>query len=312
MPLVSIIIPVYNVEQYIRKALYSVIRQSYTNLEIIIVNDCSPDNSLAICKELLEEDNRITIIDRKVNGGLSQARNDGIEAASGKYIYFFDSDDFLDEKAIEKMVLKAEKEELDILGINAKIWERDNCTNYINCSYPDNILCGEDYLVRMIKTDHIYEPVWLYLYRLDIIKENNLRFAKGRLFEDEVWTSQILLISKRVSYLDYAGYNYLKREGSITTSSTVDRKKFIHHSENCHEMFDLSIRITSSENKKLYRDYIARMYMESVKYLNYSDKKEKRLIDYSFIKENIHGSRSVIIYMLFLLNKKLFFKLKGK
>lgn len=106
---VSIIIPIYNVEQYLAQCLDSVINQTYKNIEIICVNDCSLDNSFRILDEYSKNDKRIKIINRENNGGLSAARNTGLDNASGKYIYFLDSDDWIDLDYIEKMLNAADK-----------------------------------------------------------------------------------------------------------------------------------------------------------------------------------------------------------
>ena len=119
---VSIIIPVYNVEQYLAQCLDSVINQTYKNIEIICVNDCSLDNSFKILDEYSKNDKRIKIINRENNGGLSAARNTGLDNASGKYIYFLDSDDWIDLDYIEKMLNAAIKNEVEVV-LNTNIIE---------------------------------------------------------------------------------------------------------------------------------------------------------------------------------------------
>lgn len=119
---VSIIIPIYNVEQYLAQCLDSVINQTYKNIEIICVNDCSLDNSFRILDEYSKNDKRIKIINRENNGGLSAARNTGLDNASGKYIYFLDSDDWIDLDYIEKMLNAAIKNDVEVV-LNTNIIE---------------------------------------------------------------------------------------------------------------------------------------------------------------------------------------------
>lgn len=124
MKKVSVIIPIYNVDQYLTKCLESVINQTYKNLEIICVNDCSSDNSYTILEEYFQKDNRIKIIYREKNGGLSAARNSGLDVATGEYIYFIDSDDWIGLDYIDGMVKAIEKANTDIV-LNTNIQSVD-------------------------------------------------------------------------------------------------------------------------------------------------------------------------------------------
>ena len=124
--LVSVIIPIYNVEQYIEKCLDSVINQTYKDLEIICVNDCSPDNSAQILLEYAQRDTRIKIVNREKNGGLSAARNTGLDEAKGEYVYFIDSDDWIDLDYIEKMVSAITFSKTDVVVNTNVIQEFEN------------------------------------------------------------------------------------------------------------------------------------------------------------------------------------------
>ena len=124
-PLISIIVPVYNVEKYLNRCIESIVAQTYTNLEIILVNDGSPDNSAQICESWREKDNRITIL-HKENGGLSDARNKGLEVANGEYVSFIDSDDFVHSLYIEALYTMCKNTNTKIAVCNFRRFEKDD------------------------------------------------------------------------------------------------------------------------------------------------------------------------------------------
>lgn len=175
-PKVSIIIPVYNVEKYIRQCLESVINQTYKNIEIIVINDGTKDGSMKIVEEYLE-DKRIKIINKN-NGGLSSARNKGIEEATGEYIYFLDSDDWIEKDTIE--VLVKNSKDVDIIGANFFYFDEITKIKEKNKDISDDIEKGEYSL------NHCTEiMVWNKLYKYSFLKEKNLTFIEGIIHEDE-------------------------------------------------------------------------------------------------------------------------------
>lgn len=304
---VSVIIPVYNVEKYIRKSIESVINQTYKNLEIIIVDDGSPDNCPTICDEYSQVDSRIKVIHQS-NQGLSGARNTGISVATGDYLLFVDSDDYLNNNTVEKLVERMVSCSLDILGFNVTVIKDGEKNKYVKKDYSQEVLNGVDYLIRMIKIDHIYEPVWMYMYKTSLIRDNNIRFKKERLFEDEIWTPEILLCAEKVGYIDIEGYNYIIREGSITTTSTNNSKKFDNHSLNCMFLLNLACQINDKSKKRIFCDHVARLYMETAKYLSPEEQKTKMNIE--LIRKNIYGLKSYSKYILFRYFRPLYFLLK--
>lgn len=305
--LVSVIVPVYNVESYLERSLDSIINQTYKALEIIIINDGSTDSSPRICDSYKLKDSRIKVI-HQGNKGLSEARNAGMSVANGVYYYFVDSDDFLESDIIETLVFEMRSNELDIIGYNVYV-ENKSSKPYVNHLYSNDILRGEDYLIRMIKAHCVCEPVWMYMYRAELIISHQMKFSKGRLFEDEIWTPEILLYADKVKYIEKLGYHYIIRPGSITSDNEHSNKKFDNHSANCRYLMNLLPLFSSCSNRDLFADHVARLYMESAKYI-LSDKSINKRIDYNLISSNIKGLKSWIKYILFRYFRNVYFYLK--
>lgn len=213
--LVSVIVPVYNVEKYLNKCVDSIISQTHTNLEIILVNDGSSDNSPNICDEYASLDSRIKVV-HKVNGGLSDARNAGLDVATGDYITFVDSDDYIESESVE-LLLKALKENnVPISLMHANIVNSDYS---IRGTQTDNSRSVKVYSAleycKGVCEKYLSESVCDKLFESAIF--NGRRFEKGRLNEDFFFLSQLLLDGVSVANLEFAGYNYYHREGSITS-----------------------------------------------------------------------------------------------
>lgn len=206
MDKISVIIPVYNVERYLRECLDSIINQTYRNLEIICIDDGSPDNSINILKDYSKIDNRI-FIKQQQNRGLSKARNEGIKISTGKYLIFVDSDDWLPLDAIELLYKKIKKENSDIV-----IGGRITITNFKRENF---IPTGEDinftfekYLEYSMKKKEFRAVAWGKLYKKEIIEKNNLEFPKGLLYEDLLFVLKYLYYSEKISILSKEIYYY--------------------------------------------------------------------------------------------------------
>ncbi|MBQ9737112.1 MAG: glycosyltransferase family 2 protein [Clostridia bacterium] len=199
--LVSVIVPIYKVEEYLENCVESIINQTYPNLEIILVDDGSPDNCPKICDEYAEKDERIKVIHKK-NGGLSDARNAGIEVATGEFIYCVDSDDSIEDCAIEVAVEKAKELNADIVATTIK-----KQSNRFDCLVGD----GE----TMFKTlfERFCWEGWGKLILRDLFAD--IRFPVGKLFEDLGCIPYIFLKAKKVVLMDNGMYLYTIREDSI-------------------------------------------------------------------------------------------------
>lgn len=222
--LVSIIIPIYKVEKYINKCVDSVINQTYKNLEIILVDDGSPDECPQICDAYAKKDDRITVI-HKLNGGLSSARNAGLDVCKGEYICFVDSDDYVSSSYIEKMYEAIVKYKADMVICGVELVDE----NY-------NILVNNDYSLKpeLISknevVDRLFEPknvpyvvAWNKMYSRKIW--DNLRYPLGKIHEDEFVAYDILKNSSNGIYLlDDKLYFYMQRQSSIMGSLQTNEK----------------------------------------------------------------------------------------
>lgn len=211
--LVSVIVPVYNVENYIEKCLDSIINQTYENLEIIVVNDGSGDHSYEICKKY-ENDKRVQLYSKE-NGGLSSARNYGIEKASGKYIMFVDSDDYLARDMVEYMLNMLNKENCEISICN-RIYKYEDNTEYLR--FKDNnqikIMDNEQGMRMLLSFKYFDMAAWAKLYERTLF--DNIKFPEGKLCEDYYIMYKLFLGSRRICYSSKPLYFYMQRAGSIT------------------------------------------------------------------------------------------------
>ena len=231
MCLVTIIVPIYNVEKYLAECIDSLLNQTYINLEIILVDDGSTDNSGKICDDYLTKDSRIRVI-HKNNEGLGYARNSGIEIASGDYITFIDSDDTAEKDLIENLVNGINKNDFDTCIGGYKRITDDGKIKFIE-EYPEQEFYGNDVynilFSRMLgsapdKHDVIKMSVWNVMYSASIIKKYNVRFPSEREFisEDIIWDSDYYKYAKKVRVIDSTSYNYRMTPGSLTKKYKPD------------------------------------------------------------------------------------------
>lgn len=214
---VSIIVPIYNVEKYLPKCIESIIVQTYTNLEIILVNDGSPDNSRIICDEYSKKDHRIKVINKE-NGGLSDARNTGLDVATGDYISFIDSDDYIHEEYCETLLNLLKKFDADIAQCEfLKVYEKGiNNFNIETCAVEQKItvLSNKDVLNNLYNEHYISTVVvWNKLYKRELFEQ--IRFPKGKVHEDEYTTYKVLFGTKKVVCTSKQMNFYLQRPDSI-------------------------------------------------------------------------------------------------
>ncbi len=220
-PLISVIVPVYNVEKYLKKCVESIQNQTYKNLEIILVDDGSPDNCPQICDELAAMDERIRTVHRQ-NGGQSAARNSGLSVAKGEWIAFVDSDDYIDNDMYEKLYQAVENNQADLAVCGARI------VNEVGDLLSPNkgngeVKCyvGQDGYGQLIPT--LNNSVWNKLFQKELIGE--LLFPVGCVHgEDFIFLLEYLRNVKKIAIVNEEKYNYLQRQGSITNSGFSKRK----------------------------------------------------------------------------------------
>lgn len=220
-PLVSIGIPVYNVEPYIEKCLLSALSQSYENLEILVVDDCGTDNSMAIVASLIQTHSRgniVRIIKHEQNKGIGEARNTIIKDCKGKYVYFIDSDDFIEPNAIDLLCAQADNYETDVVIASHRkvaLITGEELPTYQYKSFQS--FQGEDVFANFVCSDlrwHIAIVVWNILFSVDFLKSNGLLFV-GRKDEDALFLSEYYSEVKSAVIIPDITYNYVARPDSI-------------------------------------------------------------------------------------------------
>lgn len=214
--IVSVIIPVYNVEKYLAECLDSIVNQTYKNLEIICINDCSPDNSGEILKDYASRDNRIKIIEHQSNKGLSISRNEGLEAASGDYIYIIDSDDWIDSDYIEKMVNTAKDTDADIVVNKNILAAFPDKRNQLYEHQPEQDIELNSYIDGHAQIHKIYWVIWNKLYKASFLKKNKFEFPVGYVQEDMFFHYVTFAKAYKIFYTEGGIYHYRDRDDSIS------------------------------------------------------------------------------------------------
>ena len=300
---VSIVVPIYNVEKYINRCIDSILNQTYKNLQIILVDDGSEDNCGDIIDEYAKSDSRIEII-HKQNGGLSDARNFGVERITGDFTLFVDSDDWLETNMIETMMNNMNKYNADIVQA-AFYYAYDEYLLYDNRYYSETnepvVLNNDKLMHELVINERVKNFAWGKLYKTSIIKD--IPFKKGVLFEDVFWAHHVMAKVNKYVIIHNPLYYYLQREDSIVSNYSVrnldilnglkERHKFIeeNYKQFINESYKLILRTSlihynlllvnrdkdkNGENRKVIKKYIYKNYKSLKASINKSDKDLKR------------------------------------
>ncbi len=223
-PLISIIVPVYQVEKYLEKCINSILSQTYKNLEIILVDDGSTDNCPAICDRFQDKDSRIKVIHQD-NGGLSHARNVGLEISTGDFIGFVDSDDWIEPNMYENLLSALQETGADIAVCNRlDDFEDSKLTSSHMISIKRKLYSSIEALRKIIKDEDIlHDTVWNKLYKRIILL--GISFPDGKIHEDILWTAKIIGKAKLLVCLDYPYYHRLQRPDSLTHNDKLILKR---------------------------------------------------------------------------------------
>lgn len=215
-PLISIIVPIYKVENYLRKCIETIMNQTYKNIEIILVDDGSPDNSAQICDEYAQQDNRIVVIHQK-NGGLSNARNSGLNIAKGEYIGFVDGDDYIENDMYETLynAIKENNAQMAICDFYIVNEKQEEIPNEIKTEMKEDIKIfnKKEAMEEMLIDKNIRGYVWTKLFKKDCFK--NLRFPEGKNYEDIAISIKCFEKTEQIVYINKQKYYYLQRANSI-------------------------------------------------------------------------------------------------
>ena len=277
--LISVILPIYNVEKYLKKSIDSVIGQSYKNLEIILVDDGATDSSPIICDEYAKKDNRIKVIHQK-NGGLSAARNAGINSASGEFIYLLDADDFIDSNCISDLLNLITKYDADIAECDVVLVNESDSNSFV---FPESdindlvVLEKYDALTRIHDDDF---SICLRsviasnkLYRKNLF--DNIKYPLNKLHEDEFTTYKLFYESRRVVFTNKKMYAYVQRENSITHTDFSMRRLDALEAYDGYLEFFVSNNLYEMQSRtcRRYLRLLARLKSQ-VKESNFEDKQK--------------------------------------
>ncbi len=224
---ISVIVPVYNASGYLRRCVESIINQTYNNIEILLINDGSTDDSGEICDDLAVSDKRIRVIHQK-NSGNSGSRNTGLDNVTGRYVFFCDCDDYLKADAIERMLIRLKRDNADIVACGIEsVSEADETgskkTEIITASTPGR-WSGHDSIIQMMRTNNVCSVVWNKLYKTELFE--GIRYPLGSFNEDEATTYKLLYKAGIVSYMPEALYCYYQRESSLMHDNLERRYRY--------------------------------------------------------------------------------------
>lgn len=298
----SIIVPVYNVESYLNNCLESLIKQTYKNIEILLIDDGSSDQSPKICDEFSERYENI-IVFHKENGGLSEARNYGLKKASGDYILFVDSDDYISEDTCYNFLQILKNSEADIVTGNC-VRVENNKQTYELFDQTVKINDGQEFIKSQLLNKTFHVAAWRNVYKRVFLLTNNLYFKKGIYHEDEQWTPRVFLSAERVINTDIVFYYHIIREGSITQQKN-QRKNGLDLIFIYKDLKSTYSKLEDPFLQKLLYDSLIQIYLAGIYKTKTSVKVEKD--DIEFLKKFVLSKGNKFKVILLSLNKKLFY-----
>ncbi|MCR5636948.1 MAG: glycosyltransferase [Clostridiales bacterium] len=291
--LISVIVPIYNVEEYLDSCVKSILLQTYKNLEIILVDDGSPDKCGAMCDNYAEIDDRIKVI-HKTNGGLSDARNAGLAICTGDYISFIDSDDHIHPEFYSILINTIKEHNCDIAECDVKkVFLNEKTSNIIPDNHDTSVYGTEDALCMLVNDNIIYQHVWNKLYKRSVV--DNIIFNVGKTNEDEFWTYQIIGNSTKIAHCFVPLYYYTQRKGSIMGSGYSLKRldaleAYQKRQEYLREKFP--VVAAKTESSVFFGCYYA--YKATVKWLKGKEKSRSKSIIKSYMKNISLGKESLI------------------
>lgn len=218
VPLVTVIIPVYNVEKELRRCVDSVLSQTLTDIEVILVDDGSPDRCPQICDDYACRDFRVHVV-HKTNGGLSDARNHGLDRATGDYIMFVDSDDYIEPDSCERLYRMAVDSDADIVLGDWRVSPEPDRPDHYEALAEGKLYSSRDFILTAVNAGEWYPCACFMFCKLSLFNNNGLRFAEDLLHEDMEMQPRVFLAARSIVCLKYKFYNYIMRPGSIMKSS---------------------------------------------------------------------------------------------
>ena len=227
MPLLSVVVPVYNAKEYLRRCTDSILNQSFKDLELILVDDCSKDDSYQLCQSIAKSDNRVVVYKREKNGGIFAARNTGIKLSKGKYLTFVDNDDWLDQEMYEKLFSALKKRNLDFVSCGFKeiIGDKIVTHSHKEDGYYNKKQIRNNLIYMLVGEQKISCAVWKTIFKKSILIENKIEFMPSRVKDDFYFVTEYLLCCQSAEYIPGDYYNYLIREKSTIHILGQDNKE---------------------------------------------------------------------------------------
>lgn len=304
----SVIVPVYNVEEYLSRCIDSIISQNLNDYEIILVDDESTDNSGEIAERYSKKYEFVRVIHQK-NKGLSGARNTGLCAANGEYILFVDSDDWLVPNSIGKILQEAQKRRLDV---GVADFQYVNCRNEekVNTIKPYHVekpIDGREFFLQSLKHKCALNCVWKSIYQKEFLIENKLFFREGFNHEDEEWTPRVYFAASYVKDIPVVFYNYYQREDSITNRAQTFTKNSLDLISNCYELKKLSFALVDGELKCLFQDRIVGLFLSAFFKGRLLSSQYKNVINKNFFDQMYLGKSNSKKVALFKFNRYVYY-----
>lgn len=260
---ISVIVPVYNVSRYLEKCVNSITGQDFTDIEIILVDDCSPDNSGEICDRLAENDSRIKVIHKEKNGGLGEARKTGMQYACGEWTVFVDSDDWIEPKTFSRLMnTTADEADVVVFGINFRYENKRGEEVYYLSAAPESAVCKSSdkiaALIAELDSKALFPYMWNKLYRTEFLKSSGVQFNSIQSMEDYFFNILLFPKASCVATLDLPLYNYRKptHETLVSTYNpnffSLSKKRYVAEKE----CLETAGAVTAENMQMLYNIYI--------------------------------------------------------
>lgn len=271
---VSVIIPIFKVEAYLRDCLNCIVCQTLKDIQIICVDDSTPDNSIEIVKEYKSKDERIVLIKHDYNMGLSAARNTGLLYAEGEFVYFMDGDDLLELDALKICFEQCKKNQLDVLTFDADVFldgslAENKFIQLMDFDYdrkkilePNKAFSGKDFFYIASERNAFKSAVWLNFIKTELLRTNKLFFYPGIIYEDQIFTIQLYFLSQRIMYYPEKFFKRRLRDNSIMTNKIGYK--------NIHDILVVSeelIKLSKNENSKKFKRKLIQYVFSLLKWL---------------------------------------------
>ena len=289
-PKISVIVPVYNVEKYLHKCVDSILKQTLSDIELILVDDGSPDGSGAICDEYAQKDSRVKVI-HKPNGGVSSARNAGIKVAKGEWLCFVDSDDWIDETYLEDFGVDKGDADMYMQGYkrlyNGQVVATTGFDGFNSDKFDDVLAYSE--------TNHIINSPCFKLYKNELVASNKLRFDTNTSYgEDHLFSLSYVIYAKSINYSKGKGYNYITYDSESLTNRKIPSKQMIYYISEVERLSDKLLEKNKSEVLQMaFDETFVDNVIRAVRYCFYEKPQYEEYCEmastFDFTKHNFKG-----------------------